>query len=55
MERSKKRKLPPRTSLKLADPKNRTDLAARLQSRDGKRVITAGAMNAILDFNKGRN
>ena len=31
----------------------RPDLAARLKLRDGGRVIPSGAINDILDFNKG--
>jgi len=34
-------------------PKKRPDLAARLRSRDGKRVISARVMDDILDFSKG--
>jgi len=33
--------------------RKRPDLAARLKTRDGNRVIPARAMNDILDYNKG--
>ncbi len=42
--------LPPRVL-----SKKRPDFAARLKLRDGNKVIPAGSMNEILDFNKGQH
>lgn len=45
--------LSPPAAVKLLRARKRPDLAARLKMRDGGRVITARAMNDILDHNKG--
>jgi prevent-host-death family protein len=47
--------LSPPPATKSARARKRPDLAARLKMRDGGHVIAAGAMNDILDYNKGAN
>ena len=47
--------LTPPPLVKPARAQKRPDLAARLKLRDGDRVISARAMDEILQFNKGVN
>ena len=45
--------LTPPPVVKPARTRKRPDLAARLQMRDGNRVIPSRVIDAILDYNKG--
>jgi len=45
--------LTPPPGTKASRRRTRPDFAARLRRRDGDRVLAAGVMDDILDFNKG--